>query len=131
MTTDTSTCFTPQLLIASGVHNIDFYTNGLGAIEHRRWTNDDGSVHVAELSIDGALFHLHEESPEKGQFAPANNHGISAIIGVFVPDVDAVMHSAIAAGASEISPAKDYEYGYRQGQIKDPFGHQWLVQKKI
>jgi len=31
----------------------------------------------------------------------------------------------------EISPAKDYEYGYRQGEIKDPFGHHWLIEKEI
>ncbi len=27
----------------------------------RRWNNDDGTLHVAELSISGALFHIHEE----------------------------------------------------------------------
>jgi PhnB protein len=41
------------------------------------------------------------------------------------------MKSAIKAGAVEIKPAKDYEYGYRQGEIKDPFGHHWLIEKKI
>jgi PhnB protein len=41
------------------------------------------------------------------------------------------MNNAIKAGAKEISPAKDYEYGYRQGEIEDPFGHHWLIQMKI
>jgi PhnB protein len=41
------------------------------------------------------------------------------------------MSQAIRAGAIEISQAKDYEYGYRQGMIKDPFGHYWQIQKKI
>jgi PhnB protein len=41
------------------------------------------------------------------------------------------MRNAIKAGAVETNPAKDYEYGYRQGEIKDPFGHHWLIQKKI
>ena len=27
--------------------------------------------------------------------------------------------------------AKDYEYGYPQATIKDPFGHYWQIQKKI
>ncbi|GAC1419850.1 MAG: hypothetical protein NVS9B7_24470 [Flavisolibacter sp.] len=43
----------------------------------------------------------------------------------------AVMNNAIKAGAKEISPVKDYEYGYRQGEIEAPFGHHWLIQKKI
>lgn len=48
-----------------------------------------------------------------------------------VPSVDCVMSSAINAGGKEITPAKDYEYGYRQGEIQDPFGHRWLKEKKI
>jgi len=30
------------------------------------------------------------------------------------------MNNATKAGAKEISPAKDYEYGYRQGEIERP-----------
>jgi PhnB protein len=41
------------------------------------------------------------------------------------------MNKAILAGAIEISPAVDYEYGYRQGTIRDPFGHFWQIQKKL
>ncbi len=62
--------FAPQLFIKSGVTNIDFYTKAFEAIELRRWTNDDGSIHVAELSINGAIFHLHEESLKSGSFSP-------------------------------------------------------------
>lgn len=125
------TFFAPQLCIKSGVTDIDFYKKAFGAVELRRWTNDDGSIHVAELSIDGALFHLHEEKPGAGQFSPDRHGGITAIIGLFVSDVDAVMKRAIAAGAKEISPAQDYDYGYRQGDILDPFGHLWIIEKKI
>jgi len=41
------------------------------------------------------------------------------------------MNKALAAGATEISPAQDFEYGYTQGIIKDPFGHYWQIQKKV
>jgi PhnB protein len=124
--------FAPQLFIGGGVKDIDFYIKGLGAIELRRFLNDeDGSVHVAELSIGGALFHLHEERLEKGQFEPIKNKGVTCIVGVFVEDVDGLINQAISAGAELVSPAKDYEYGYRQGEIRDPFGHFWLIQKKI
>jgi PhnB protein len=126
-----TTIFAPQLSIRSGVRDISFYTKAFGAIELQSWANDDGSVHVAELSVDGAIFHLHEASPESGLFDPEKYNGTTTIIGLFVPDVDAVMNKAIAAGATELSPAQDYEYGYRQGKIKDPFGHQWLIEMKI
>ena len=121
----------PQLYIRNGVRDIGFYTKAFGAIELRRWANDDGSIHVAELSIDGAMFHLHEEIPRCSQFSPETLNGTTTLIGLFVPDVDTAMNKAIAEGATVISPAQDYDYGYRQGEIKDPFGHQWMIEMKM
>ena len=46
-------------------------------------------------------------------------------------DPDSMAANAVAAGGKEISPVKDYAYGYRQGTIKDPFGHHWLLEKRI
>lgn len=125
------TTFAPQLYIKSGITNIDFYTQAFGAVEVMRLTNDDGSIHVAELSIDGALFHLHEEKHQSNQFSPEHCHGITALIGLFVPDVDTVFNRAIAAGGVVVSPAQSYDYGYRQGEIRDPFGHVWMIEMKI
>jgi PhnB protein len=125
------TTFAPELFIKSGVTDISFYTKAFDAVELRRFTNDNGTIHVAELSIDGAIFHLHEEVISKGEFNPEKYNGTTVIIGLFVADVDVLMNRAIAAGAVVISPAQDYEYGYRQGQIKDPFGHYWMIEMKI
>ena len=125
------TFFAPQLFIRAGVTDLSFYEKAFGAIELRRFTNDDGTVHVAELSIDGALFHVHEEKLSAGEFNPQRMNGITALIGLFVPDVDDVMNKALEAGATLISPAESYDYEYRQGQVKDPFGHVWMIEMKI
>jgi PhnB protein len=125
------TTFVPMLAIKKGTMEIGFYEKAFGAIEHRRWSNDDGSIHVAELSIDGALFHFHEEKPEAGIFNPAKYNGVTAKIGLMVNDVDTLMKRAIEAGAKEISPAQDYDYDYRQGELIDPLGHHWLIEKRI
>lgn len=123
--------FAPELFIPNGVHDISFYEKAFRAVELRRFSNEDGSIHVSELRIDGALFHLHETTAKSDYFSPDAHQGTTVCIGLFVPDVDAVMKNAIHAGAEEISPVRDYEYGYRQGTIKDPFGHYWQVQQKI
>jgi PhnB protein len=130
MKTTAKPIFAPQLYIPNGVTTIDFYLNGLGAVELRRWSNDDGSIHVSELSIDGAIFHLHEQKPSASQFDPITVKGSTTMIGLFVEDVDLVMSNARAAGAVITNAAKDYDYGYRQGEFKDPFGHYWLIEKK-
>ena len=127
----TRTSFVPMLCIGSGTMDISFYEKAFGAVELRRWSNDDGSIHVAELEIDGALFHLHEENPGKGSFSPTRCNGITTTVGLMVEDVDAMMKRAVGAGARELSAAQDYDYGYRQGEIMDPFGHRWMIEMVI
>jgi PhnB protein len=123
-----TTHFAPELHIPNGTTDIDFYTR-FGATENFRLRNDDGSIHVAELEFNGAIFHLHETM--RDALDPVRAKGVTAVIGLFVPDVAAVMQQAINAGATEINPVTDHDYGYRQGMFKDPFGHLWQVQKKI
>lgn len=90
--------FAPQLLINNGTIDIPFYAKAFGATENLCFYNDDGSIHVAELSIDGTIFHLHEVT--KPYFISPNKHkGTTTIIGLLVPNVDAVMGSAIIAGS--------------------------------
>lgn len=122
--------FAPELHIPNGTTDVNFYSR-LGAKEHFCLRNDDGSIHVAELDFRGAIFHLHEIVRTFGALEPVSAKGVTAVIGLFVVDVDEVMRKAIEAGATEVNPAKDYEYGYRQGMFKDPFGHYWQIQKKI
>lgn len=125
------TFFAPQLFIPGGVTDISFYFHAFGATEIRVLRNDDHSIHVAELSINGAIFHLHEERPAKAQLEPFIAKGITTLLGLFVEDVDSIMEDALKAGATLLSPAQDYDYGYRQGNIRDPFGHQWMIEMKI
>ncbi|MFT3907783.1 MAG: VOC family protein [Ferruginibacter sp.] len=123
--------FAPQLFIKNGIKDVDFYIKGFGAVELRRFSNDDGSIHVSELSIEGAVFHLHEETANATQFNPEKHNGTTVLIGLFVQDVDSFMSRAVAAGAIVLSPAQSYDYGYRQGEIKDPFGHHWMIEQSI
>ena len=129
-TKDNEIFFAPELFINKGVKDISFYEKAFGATEQIRFSNDDDSIHVVELSIDGAIFHIHEITANQYFFSPDKNNGTTICIGLFVPDVDEVMTKAIKAGAIEVKPAQEYEYGYRQGTIKDPFGHYWQIQKK-
>ncbi|WP_184548451.1 VOC family protein [Mucilaginibacter sp. FT3.2] len=122
--------FAPMLTIPNGVTDISFYFNAFDAVELRRFGNDDGSIHVSELSINGTMFHLHEETAHSGMLSPKKSKP-SVTIGLFVDDVHAVIAQAVAAGAVVKSPVQDYDYGYRQGEIDDPFGHRWQIQKAI
>jgi PhnB protein len=130
VTKDRTTHFAPELHIPNNTFDIGFYIE-FGAVEHFCLRNDDNSVHVAELEIEGAIFHLHETMRWFDALEPISAKGVTTVIGLFVPDVEEVMNKAIKAGATEISPTQDHEYGYRQGMFRDPFGHYWQIQKKI
>jgi PhnB protein len=125
------TFFAPQLIIKVLAPAVDFYTKVFGAKTLRLFKNDDDSIHVAEMEIDGALFHLHEESTHSNQYSPETSDSASVIIGLFVNDVHSIVAHAEAEGARIISPVTDWEYGYRQATFADPFGHQWLIEKKL
>lgn len=128
---ESSTFFAPMIYLKKVAPAIEFYKKAFDAVVLRQWNNDDGSVHVAEMSIDGALFHLHEETNRINELSPETLNGTSIAIGLFVNDVHAVMAKALAAGGNELNPVQDYDYDYRQGCVADPFGHHWLLEKKL
>jgi PhnB protein len=122
--------FAPCLTLVEVAPAVEFYKKAFGAEELLIVKNDDGSVHVAELSFEGMTFHLHQEMPgSPDKRAPQGSTTVE--LGVFLEDPDSLMDGALAAGATLVSPMKDYEYGYRQGSFVDPFGHFWTLQKKL
>jgi len=126
-----ATFFAPHLTVKNVLAEVEFCQAAFGAVELRRFSNPDGSLHVAEMAIDGALFHLHDERPGSGELSPLTLKGTTSSIGLFVKDPAATVARAVAAGGRETSAVQDYDYGYRQGTVADPAGHLWLIQKKI
>jgi len=126
-----NTCFAPQLVLRVLAPAVDFYKKAFGVEVLRLFNNADGSIHVAELALDGAVFFLHEQMPGSQERAPESSGGTTVLITFFVADPDILMTRALEAGARELSPMQDYDYGYRQGVVVDPFGHHWMIQKKI
>ncbi len=59
--------------------------------------------------------------------SPLTYGGTSAILELFVNDVDAAYQRAINAGASVKFRPDDSFYGDRVGHLTDPFGHTWSL----
>ena len=127
---NTRTFFAPHLAIRNLGPAVEFYQRAFGANVLHTWEYE-GRLHVAEMEILGCLFHMHEETPRAVQLSPETVNATTVVIGLFTPDPDRLYNQAVAAGATAQGPIQDYDYGYRQGTVTDPFGHQWLLQKKI
>ncbi len=123
----TTAVITPYLAVAGARAAIDWYRRALGARLFREpVVMPDGRVGHAELEVGGATFMLADESPESGVAAPAPGQTVPVTLHLEVPDVDAIVDRAIAAGAQLERPLATYEYG-RNGVVRDPFGHRWLI----
>lgn len=118
----------PMLYLKDLSAAIEFYKKAFGATE--RWRIEhEGNTHVAEMCIEPILFRLHEEVDRDRNLSPSAVNATTVVIELLVSNPDEMAARAVAAGATEISPVQDHEYGYRQGTIRDPFGHQWTLER--
>lgn len=115
-----------MLSVREGARAVEFYKAAFGAVETYRVESPDGAV-VSRLAIDGAEFWVADESPEHANFSPATLNGGTTRIILTIADPAAVFARAIAAGAREVHPVRDEEYGWRQGRLEDPYGHHWEI----
>ena len=117
----------PFLVVQGGARALDFYRDAFGAVERYRLLEKGGRVAHAEILIGESLVMLGDEYPEYGIAAPAKPGASGAGIQLQVPDCDAFVARAAAAGATVVRPPADEFYGERAARIADPFGHVWQI----
>lgn len=121
----------PYLIVDGAARAIDFYKTAFGAAERLRLDAPGGRIGHAEMAIGGSVIMLADEHPEIGAVGPRTVGGTPVGIMVYLPDVDASVERAVAAGAKLLSPAEDKFYGDRMATIEDPFGHKWYLSTHI
>ena len=122
----------PDLIIKNAAQAIDFYKQAFGAREtFARITDSLGRVGHAELRIGGSMIMLADEHPEIGAVSPHTIGGSPISFVLNVPDVDASVKHATAAGGTLSRPLENKFYGHRSGEITDPFGYRWTLSTKV
>ncbi len=84
-----------------------------------------GSSLVAQLSVDGAVFWVQEDSESGGSRGSTSVRMILS-----VEDPNSAYDRAVAAGAIEVAAVSE-EYGWRTGRITDPFGYDWELSRQL
>ena len=77
----------------------------------------DGAVVVADVGAD--------------RVAPSGGGGVTHIVKVRVPDVDAAFARAREAGAQVVEELTTWEYGERSGVVEDIGGHRWELTQTV
>jgi PhnB protein len=120
------TTIAPWLAVSDAQKAVDFYSAAFGAIEVYRLEGDDGKLAVAQLSVDGAVFWVQDDS--EGNPEARGSGSVRMILSV--EDPDATHDRAIAAGAIEVTAVSE-EYGWRTGRVTDPFGYDWELSRQV
>ena len=102
---------------------ITFLKRAFGARELMKYASPDGVVHHAEIRVGSSMVEMGEAH---GKYQP-----MQPMFYLYVPDVDRVYRTALAAGATSISEPIDQPYGDRSGGVKDVFGNQWYLATHI
>ncbi|SES26778.1 Uncharacterized conserved protein PhnB, glyoxalase superfamily [Lentzea xinjiangensis] len=117
----------PKLLVSDADAAIDFYTQALGAKLNIRIADDRGVVNHAELTLGSAVLSLAQSIAAWGWDDPGSLGGSPVLITVTVADPDVTADRMAQHGAEIVIPVENRPYGKRQGRVKDPFGHLWVI----
>jgi PhnB protein len=121
----------PFLAVRDVQRAVDFYRDAFGAIEVGERSIAPNGSQVAILTVLGHHLGVGTESVELGTPSPETAGVTTVRLSLEVDDPDAAQARAVAAGATEKFPVADQPYGYRQGRVIDPFGHQWLIGRPL
>ena len=111
---------TPYLVVDGAEKIITFMKDAFGAkAQFGPMKRPDGKVMHAEMKIGDSIVMISDAS-ERAK-------ATSAMLHVYVPNVDAVYQKALKAGATSVTEPADMFYGDRSGGVKDPAGNQWHI----
>ncbi len=123
--------FSPYITVHDASKAIAFYNAAFGATERFRLADaSSGKIGHAELDLQGSLLMLSDENPAWNK-SPQTLGGTPVKFCLMVENADAAIEKAVVAGATPLMPAGDQFYGFRSGSVRDPFGHEWMLQHEI
>lgn len=121
----------PYIRVRDGARAIAFYVQAFGAVEKFRLVEPGGRLGHAELAIGPAMLYVSDEYPEYDIHGPAAAGMTTCALHLDVDDADAAVQRALAAGATLLMAVNDTFCGERSGKVRDPFGHDWLIDQHV
>ena len=117
---------TPYITCKGAAKALDFYKTAFGAKEIMRY-DMGGTIGHAEVRIGDSVVMLSDEFPQMGAVSPKTLGGTPFGLCIYLPDVDAAVAKAVAAGCTIERPLQNQFYGDRSATLLDPFGHKWTL----
>jgi PhnB protein len=131
----TQTSLAPRLIVENVDEAIAFYKATLDAELIERYALANGIVVHAALKIGLSTFSLAQRVDNWQLLSPDAIGGSAVLLRLEVDTPDAIASRMIERGAGMIIEIKDRPQGppcgKREGRLRDPFGHLWLLTTTI
>lgn len=130
---NTQTRITPRLIVNNAAAAIELYCEVFGAQVLERFADAKrgGRIVHCGLSIGDSLISLADSDSQYGNESPEALNGSPVLLTIEVPDAQKVGQRLENAGGTVIIPIEDRFYGKREGRLRDPFGHLWIISQTI
>lgn len=119
-----------RLVVDDAAAALDFYVAALDGRELVRYAEPSGAIVHAEVEVGDSVFSVTQADGDVNR-SPTELGGSPVLCQLRVPDADARAAAMVANGATVVFPVDDQYYGSRDGRLKDPFGHLWLLTQPL
>jgi len=121
----------PRLVVEDVDAAIEYYERYLGAVRGPRHAEPSGYVGHAEVRIGESTVSLTQAHDGYRLHSPESATSSPVLLTLTVADASAVGAAMVEGGATVIVSIEDRPWGKRQGRIRDPFGHLWLISQDL
>lgn len=121
----------PMFTFKDAAAAVTFYKAAFGAKELFRLCEPSGKIGHVEMMIGNSLLMMGEEYPDMALYAPDRYEGVPVRMNIVVKDADRAFQRAIDAGAEATRKVETQFYGWRSGNLKDPFGYHWMISAEV
>lgn len=125
MSVPATTELAPRLVVSAGDAALDFYARAFDS-EPSDQQYDGTRLVNGHVLIGTTLVGVTEEDGSHNQ-SPSTLGGTPVILSLTVPNADDAAARFLEAGGELVIPVADRPYGRRDGRLKDPFGHLWIL----
>ncbi len=118
----------PKPVVSDADAAIELYGRAFGAGILHRYTLGDQVV-LADLELLGGTITLKDADDAAPSPATLGRPGV--LMDVTTDDPDSLARAVVDAGGTVVFEVGDQPYGARGGRVRDPFGHEWLLQTPL
>ncbi|MGE0786266.1 MAG: VOC family protein [Sandaracinaceae bacterium] len=121
----------PRLVVDRPDEAIAFYRDVFDAEPLERFEDARGVVVHAALRVGETHLSMTQSVRAWGLDSPAHFGGSAVLLHLTLDDPDGACARAVERGAHVVIPIEDRPYGKREGRLRDPFGHLWVLSRDI